>query len=187
MGHLPLRVSHERWQLAQEWEGAHWRMQHPVRKAVPAGRLKRFVMRTFGLLQQEESPVACGDDWNHWWADQFGRYEQLPGTFENVIELGCGPYTNIRVILDGRSASHVHCSDPLIKDYIKFEGQWLSEMFRAGKVCIDDHPLEECPFASDYFDLAVLINVLDHTRDSLICLKQAVRITKPGGYIVVGQ
>lgn len=52
---------------------------------------------------------------------------------------------------------------------------------------IDDHSLENCPYGSDYFDLVVLINVLDHVMDGMLSLRQAVRITKSGGYLVLGQ
>ena len=184
---LPLQVSVERWHQAQEWESAHWCAQHPAQNVMPVGRLKRLVMKMLGLVPQHPPPVELGDDWNHWWSEQFGQYEELPTAFENVVELGCGPYTNMRVILERRSAMHVYGSDPLIRKYIKFDGQWLAEMWKAGNIFIDDHPLEDCPFAANYFDLTVLINVLDHCRDSLACLKQVVRITKPGGYVVVGQ
>jgi SAM-dependent methyltransferase len=187
MNQLPTEVSLERWKQAQAWEGAHWRAQHPAQTPVQISRLRRLVMTALGKPLQEVAQVPCGDDWNHWWADQFEQYRQLPHSFENVIELGSGPYTNVRVILDGRATSHLFCSDPLINDYVKFKGQWLADMWRAGRVCIDDHPLEECPFASNYFDLVVLINVLDHCRQSLSCIRQAMRITKPGGYLVVGQ
>jgi ubiquinone/menaquinone biosynthesis C-methylase UbiE len=63
----------------------------------------------------------------------------------------------------------------------------LAEAWRKGRVFLDDHPLEECTFPSGYFDLVVLINVLDHVRDAIMCLKQVVRVTKSGGYLVVGQ
>jgi ubiquinone/menaquinone biosynthesis C-methylase UbiE len=52
---------------------------------------------------------------------------------------------------------------------------------------LDDHPLEELPFASDYFDLAVMINVLDHVRDARLCMENTLRVIKPGGILVLGQ
>lgn len=128
-----------------------------------------------------------GDDWNHWWALRFDGYETLPIEGRNAIELGCGPFTNLRIILQDRYFKHVVCSDPLAKEYIQFKGEWLAEASRSGRVLIDDHPLEDCPYASDYFDLVVVINVLDHVRDGILSLRQAVRITKSGGYLVLGQ
>ena len=187
MEKLPLCVSLERWQQAQEWEGAYWRAQHPDRSHSLTTPLKKLTAKMLDKLEQETDLAPAGDDWNHWWAEKFEHYQCLPRTLKNVIELGAGPYTNIRVILECRSASHVICSDPLVKEYLRFRGQWLARMWQERKVYVDDHPLEECPFASDYFDLAVVVNVLDHCRDSLACIRQAVRITKPGGYLVIGQ
>lgn len=128
-----------------------------------------------------------GDDWNHWWARQFDDYRELPQIFENAVELGCGPYTNMRLICERRQISHIFCSDPLVREYVTFRGRWLAEAVKRGAVLIDDHPIEECPFATDYFDLVVMINVLDHVRDAVVCVRQAVRVTKPGGFLVIGQ
>jgi len=48
--------------------------------------------------------------------------------------------------------------------------------------------IEQCPFASDYFDIVGMTNVLDHVRDADICIQNAIRIIKPeGGYFVIGQ
>jgi len=52
---------------------------------------------------------------------------------------------------------------------------------------LDDHPLEELPFAGQYFDLAVMINVLDHVRDAQLCMTNFLKIIKPGGIALIGQ
>ena len=178
MQKLPIRISTERWKQAQEWELNLWRSQNRTKLFTWQELLKQLLRRT----KSEHS-----DDWNFWWSEKFAGYQVLPKNLENAIELGCGPYTNMRLILQGRCIEHVYCSDPLLKHYITFSGKWLAEAWKRGDVLIDDHPLEECPFASDYFCLVVLINVLDHVKDSILCLRQAIRITKPGGYLIVGQ
>jgi len=43
------------------------------------------------------------------------------------------------------------------------------------------------PFAPGYFDLAVMINVLDHVEDARRCMENLVRIVRPGGLLVLGQ
>lgn len=179
---LPLKVSAERWKHAQEWEAAYWRAQNLHSPGTVAARLHSAVNAAFG-----RPTTNPGDDWNAWWAKQFQGYQVLPTRLANAIELGCGPYTNIRLIAQDRRIDHLWCSDPLVGQYLTFEGRWLAQAWKRGEVFVDDHPLEECPFASDYFDLVVLINVLDHVRDGLSCLHQAVRITRPGGYLVLGQ
>ena len=56
------------------------------------------------------------------------------------------------------------------------------------KACIlDDHPLEELPFRPNYFDLAMMINVLDHVKDARACLLNLIEVLKPGGLLILGQ
>jgi SAM-dependent methyltransferase len=178
---LPLKTDRERWNQAQAWELDCWRQQEERR------RRSGWVRRVFQSLTESRPPADEGDDWNRWWAERFDGYKLIPDRLDNVVELGCGPYTNIRLILPGRQVRHCFCSDPLAREYVRFEGRWLAEAWRKGLVMIDDHPLEECPFASDYFDLVVMINVLDHVRDSIECLQEASRISRFGGLIIVGQ
>lgn len=176
------RVSTDRWREAQRWERALWvngqrkrgwkRLVWPV--AAP-------VLRAIGWKR------AWGDDWNHWWAERFDDYAFLPDELGDVIELGCGPYTNTRLVLRGRAAQRVVCSDPLVGTYTTFRGRWLADASAAGRVELDDHPIEELPFPASSFDLVVMINVLDHVRDADLCLRTAVSLVRPGGYLLLGQ
>ena len=176
------KVSRDRWEEAQAWELQLWH----------EGQRKRGWKR---LLWPVLAPVlrlvrwhrAWGDDWNHWWKARFDDYRFLPEDLGAVIELGCGPYTNTRLLLEGRRAQRVVCSDPLVRNYVTFEGRWLAEAHSRGRVEIDDHPIEELPFPSESFDVVVMINVLDHVQDADLCLKKAVSLVRPGGYFVFGQ
>jgi len=183
MTKLPLNVSETRWQQAQQWELAIWRDLYALYHTSRRARLSRLLRL---LTLRRPAPVEM-DDWNYWWREKFEGYHFLPDQIENAIELGCGPFTNMRLILPGRKVKHVFCSDPLARRYVALKGTWLSRAWRKGDVLIDDHPIENCPFASDYFGLVVLVNVLDHVQDAVLCLRQAIRITAPGGHLVVGQ
>ncbi|MEI6564444.1 MAG: class I SAM-dependent methyltransferase [bacterium] len=176
-----IRVERERWVAAQEWERAHWVNSERERARFAKNVIWR-VLSACGL-----KPKYRGDDSNLWWRDQFDRYSFLPPTLDNAIELGCGPYTNMRHILAHCSPAHVILSDPLIRTYVHFPLAFVAAMYRAAFCTLDDHPAEECPFASDYFDLVVMTNVLDHVRDADLCIKEAARITKPGGFLIMGQ
>jgi len=174
-------VERERWLKAQEWERVHWIKAERMR----AKYGKNYIWRLFSWLGLK--PRHRGDDSNVWWKEKFAHYSFLPQKLDNAIELGCGPYTNIRNIINTCVPAHLMLSDPLIRTYVHFPLTFVADMYRRGLCALDDHPLEECPFASDYFDLVVMINVLDHVCDADVCMKEAVRITKHGGFLIIGQ
>jgi hypothetical protein len=89
-------------------------------------------------------------------------------------------------ILEQRRFDHLYLSDPLIRTYVKFKLTFVAERYRAADCILDDHPLEELPFADNYFDLAVMINVLDHVRDARQCMENLVSVTKSGGQVFHG-
>src|SRR5919202_1432791 len=99
---MPLAVDEERWQRAQQWELAFWRREQ---QRTGWRRVAYAVLRP--LLVAIESRRATGDDWNLWWSRQFDDYQFLPSQLGDYIELGCGPYTNTRVILKGRAGSRI--------------------------------------------------------------------------------
>jgi SAM-dependent methyltransferase len=179
----PMRkVSIDRWREAQEWELGVWK------EAQTRHGWRRFVVPVAQpILAALGSDRGQGDDWNHWWADRFDGYAFLPQDLGDYIELGCGPYTNTRLITRGRTARRVICSDPLVRSYIHFKHRWLAEAYRRGSILIDDHPLEEMPYAPATFDVVVVINVLDHVYDFDLCMTNAVALVRPGGYFVIGQ
>jgi SAM-dependent methyltransferase len=176
------KVSPERWSEAQEWELELWKEAQTKRG------WKRLVWPVAGPVLRRLDPIrASGDDWNRWWRQRFDHYRFLPQSLGDCVELGCGPYTNIRLILEGRDAGRVVCSDPLSRSYVTFRGRWLASSHASGRIEIDDHPIEECVFPAESFDLVVMINVLDHVRDADTCLRKAVEVCKPGGVFVLGQ
>jgi SAM-dependent methyltransferase len=175
-------VTEERWREAQHWELALWRTAQRKRG------WKRLVWPVVApALRALNWRRSWGDDWNHWWKSRFDGYGFLPSHVGDFIELGCGPYTNTRLILDGRDASRVVCSDPLIRSYSTFRGRWLAEAYAAGRVEIDEHAIEALPFSPESFDVVVMINVLDHVRDADVCMRKATGLVRPGGYFVIGQ
>lgn len=175
------KVGSDRWQRAQAWEREHW-----LRDQKGLARYgKNYIWRILSLLGRVEK--YRGDDRNQWWKESFDGYNFLPASIDNALEVGCGPYTNIRLIREVSKPKHIFLSDPLVRTYVKFKMTFVSEMHREAACCIDDHPLEQLPFASNYFDLAVMINVLDHVQDADLCTKNLLHVIKPGGFVVIGQ
>jgi len=174
-------VSLERWREAQTWERSHWVNTQKLR----ARYFKNTIWRLLSAARLV--PKYRGDDWNSWWKQQFDDYRFLPSEVENAIEVGCGPYTNVRMMLDRCRMHHLVLSDPLIQTYVRFKLTLVSELYRRGGCVLDDHPLESLPFASNYFDLAVKINVLDHVQDARKCMENLVGVIRPGGLLIIGQ
>jgi ubiquinone/menaquinone biosynthesis C-methylase UbiE len=175
------RVNHERWRVAQDWERDHWVRNH---RAL-ARHGKNVIWRLLSLFGAVEK--YRGDDRNLWWRDVFDGYEFLPSAVDNALEVGCGPYTNMRLVRETCEPKHIFLSDPLMRTYERFNMTFVNEMYcRAGCV-LDDHPLEELPFADNYFDLVIMINVLDHVRDADLCMKSLVRVLRRGGFAIIGQ
>jgi SAM-dependent methyltransferase len=175
-------VSRERWLEAQAWERDLWvTSQHKHGWRRVAWPIVKPALRALRWRR------AWGDDWNYWWADHFDHYSFLPAQLGEYIEVGCGPYTNTRLILPGRTAARVVCSDPLAETYVKFPDRWLAKAYSEGLVEIDAHPIEELPFADESFDVLVMNNVLDHVRDADLCLERATRLLRPGGIFIIGQ
>ncbi len=126
-------------------------------------------------------------DWNTWWKAQFDDYRFVPAVVPDALEVGCGPYTNVRLMLDRCRFEHLYLSDPLIRTYVNFKLTFVAERYRKADCILDDHPLEDLPFADRYFDLVVMINVLDHVQDAVKCMENVVRVVKPGGILILGQ
>src|SRR5437870_295368 len=120
-------VSDERWQAAQVWERDHWIRTQRLRAKLGKNLVWRL-LAGLGLVSRHR-----GDDWNHWWKKQFDDYAFLPSVVQNALEVGCGPYTNVRLMLDRCRFEHLFLSDPLIRTYARFKLTFVAEMYkRAG-------------------------------------------------------
>jgi SAM-dependent methyltransferase len=88
------QVSEERWLLAQKYEKEYW------------------TNKSKDSLQDRNTGHRA----------QFNGYETLCGMkFDNAIEIGCGPFTNLRIIANtpGVAIRVVTLEDPLIETYLK--------------------------------------------------------------------
>lgn len=75
---------------------------------------QRYERRTWMELYR-----YAADDRNRDHMRRFFGYHLLSGRrFERVIELGCGPFTNLRLILQVARAREVHLLDPLLEAYL---------------------------------------------------------------------
>ncbi|KKQ82697.1 MAG: Methyltransferase type 11 [Parcubacteria group bacterium GW2011_GWB1_38_8] len=183
-------VDEQKWRDAQEFERAVWisgnqnnSFLRVVMKFVRA--LKKSPYYFFQLIKYRD--FYAGDDWNFWWKDIFDNYKLLPNHFSKALEVGCGPYTNMRIISKLKKIDEIHCVDPLMDLYLSFKLNWLAVMARKGKVHTYTGKGEKLEFQDNTFDLVVCNNVLDHVEDANACLTEIHRVLQPGGYFVFGQ
>jgi SAM-dependent methyltransferase len=153
--------------------------------------------------------IESDDDWNQWWYEKFERYSILKSShFSNVLEVGCGPHTNIRYILPEITYDKIWLEDPLIqyyitynlnksksfRNYLKFKYKkeninYLLKIFSNLNIKVDlsSSKLENLPYKDRSMDLVVCINVLDHVSDYDQCMDEIFRVLKKEGELILGQ
>jgi SAM-dependent methyltransferase len=152
-------------------------------------------------LNFAKKSVNFEDDWNQWWISVFEQYQVLHGKhFPSVIEVGCGPHTNLRLILPLIRFDHLWLEDPLILEYLKLKNERrrmrfiyvksslaVARLARRHKASILPEKLEELSLPDNSMDLCICINVLDHVQDAHRSLEQISRVLRDGGTLVLGQ
>lgn len=155
-----LEVDNERWKVAQAYERFSW-------------------------ISHNRNLET---DRNEYHAEQFNDYADLPDDLGKVIELGCGPFTNLRLILVERKASSVHLVDPLAKDYQAEHPHcaYANDTLTGHKAIVVSKPIETWKTQLK-FDTLVMINVLPHCRDAMAVLDFIRKHVKVGGLVVLAE
>lgn len=152
-----LRVDEARWQQAQLYERDTWLKYN----------------------------LEASSDRNEEHRDGFEGYKALPVHLGHYLELGCGPFTNTRFILDGRSADSITLLDPLAHDYQREHSHctYRDGSLNGQPVTVVNSTIERYKPRRRY-DMVVMINVLPHCFDAPMIFDAIVRMTKAGGYLV---
>lgn len=147
----------ERWQQAQAYERATW-LEH-------------------GLMLTE--------DRNAEHAAMFDGYKALPETIGNVVELGCGPFTNLQHVLPGRWAHQVVLVDPMAHDYQAHHPHcsYKDKLLCGYKPLLISKAIEDCE-TDAIFDTLIMINVLPHCQSVEKVFSWINTHLKPGGNLV---
>lgn len=124
------------------------------------------------------------DDRNLDHAVAFGHYRTLLNIhFTRAVELGCGPFTNIRYILPvAARVDHLVLVDPLASEYEDHKWCRYGRLLRPGDELIAS-AIEDLP-EMEPFGLVVMINVIEHCRDSDAVFATVARLLAPGGWLV---
>ena len=130
-----IRVDEERWKEAQQYEKKTWM----------------------------QNMLWAHDDRNYEHFDRFDSYESVDWSRVNtIIELGCGPFTNIRTIFDKLNDDcEISLLDPLIESYISHPNCWYKDK---GVVALYNSSIEHFKVDQKY-DAVVVNNVLEHCFD----------------------
>jgi len=143
------------------------------------GIIKEVPLERWKEAQEYEKETWCfsnargmSTDRNEDHRNKFRGYNQLNIHFHydglSLIELGCGPFTNLRLIIPElyRTISKVDLLDPLINDYVKHTQNchYKSGYLSTRKVNLLPYAIEDFDVQEQY-DIIVMMNVLEHCRD----------------------
>jgi SAM-dependent methyltransferase len=124
----------------------------------------RELARTLGLAPAAASEAALDAALDAWCERQ------------SVIEIGAGPYPNVAAAPRWRRAVAV---DPIARAYAE-EGILPAA---ASHVTYIEAPGERVPLASEFADLVIIENALDHVSDPAAVLSEIGRLLRPGGLL----
>jgi SAM-dependent methyltransferase len=115
-----------------------------------------------------------------------------------VLEVGAGPYTKLRLILEGgnysRTMKSVTLEDPLALSYIA--NPKVVTSYDEHQFCIPPRrcwPVTllrvgaEVPFQAEAYDTVIMMNVLEHCKDAVAVLSNVYHALRPGGLLVFSE
>jgi SAM-dependent methyltransferase len=116
----------------------------------------------------------------HWWYR--GRRRVIERTIERldlpprarILDAGCGSGRNMVDLARHGDVTGVEISEASVE---------LARGRHVGEVV--EGSVMEMPFASDSFDLAVCLDVVEHLRDDRAALRELRRVLAPGGALLV--
>jgi SAM-dependent methyltransferase len=157
-----VRATRERWLEAQRYERKTW-------------------MADFRGATDDRNLVHAG---------HFDGYAALDGErFTRAIELGCGPFTNLRHVAARCEIAAADLLDPLLNDYLShphcaYAGGRLDAPGKPG-LAVSTHAcaIEDFRPAGEY-DLIVMINVLEHCFDAGAIFRRITEMASPDAVFV---
>lgn len=129
----------------------------------------------------------------------FRDFQALPKDLGNVLELGSGPYTKLKLILEQatkqRTVTSVTLVDPLLEEYLSNPN--ITTSFDRKELCVKDTCIpvkllyitgEALSSSSEeLYDTIILVNTLEHTENAVIILHNIYTLLRPGGVLVFGE
>lgn len=124
--------------------------------------------------------VSFEVDEHHWWYR--GRRVIIGRELERlglppelrILDAGCG---SGRTMLDLAPLGEV--------SGIEYDADAAALARSRGDFEVEQGVVEELPWEDDSFDLVTCLDVIEHTRDDVVSLKELRRVTRPGGVLLV--
>lgn len=153
-----ISVSKERWEEAQYYENKTWM----------------------------KNGINNDDDRNYEHSERFNNYESV--RFENIksyIELGCGPFTNTRVLIDRLPDDcSIHLLDPLIHNYINHPNCFYKNQKYKNKKLETISSSIELFETNMKYDCVLINNVLEHCFDIPSIFNKILSLLKPKAILI---
>ena len=128
------------------------------------------------------------NDRNEGHANSFDNYRILPDNLGKLIEIGGGPFTQTKTILEKRKpqVESITILEPNVVHYVKTVKHCTyakDGTIDGYKTILINGAAEDVSFY-EHFDTLVMINVIEHVFDAFKILEQTYDMIKPGGIIV---
>jgi 2-polyprenyl-3-methyl-5-hydroxy-6-metoxy-1,4-benzoquinol methylase len=162
-----LEVSKERWKESQFFEYLHWEQNRDDndRSYLHERNFQNYLNLTQYYSSNSVSTSNLGD----------------------VLEIGAGPYTQIKSILDvsGLSFNSITLLEPQI---MKYMGHVSTCTYKDGKIAGKDISFlvsgAETLMVGEIFDTVIMINTIEHVQNALLVLRNVYNAIKPGGTLI---
>lgn len=132
---------------------------------------------------------TASDDREREHAQRFDSYRSLAGKhYRRAIELGCGPFTQVRRMLRGSvECDSLTLVDPLLDRYEELPHCSYDWLRRGRHLTRIASALEDLAISPEGYDLVVSINVLEHCRDYVACLDAIRCLAAKGATLVLSE
>ncbi len=104
------------------------------------------------------------------------------GKVPKVLDIGSGPVSMLSRSFAGEQVE-LHAADPLADDYLQL---WDSSKYKdlvLPAACAVEELSQK--FGIEEFDITHIRNALDHVANPLVGLDEMLKVTKPGGFLIV--
>jgi SAM-dependent methyltransferase len=144
-------------------------------------------MSTAPAVDRDDARSTAAADYDRWFDQQWGSYAfavesaavtRAAGAIDNefVLDAGCGT---------GRFTTRL-AKSRAIPVGVDLDSGMLGIAARRLPGRCSQATIEDLPFANATFDLAVAVTVLEFVADPAAAVAELVRVTRPGGRIVIG-